>query len=76
MMNTEVKAAQYTEKYSSSSFNSTLYPGYTTLLDSLKKDHPNYKYISTQNKVNYILCKEEDEALGVYCLLNSTIYDL
>lgn len=42
----------------------------------LKKDHPNYKYISTQNKVNYILCKEEDEALGVYCLLNSTIYDL
>lgn len=42
----------------------------------LKKEHPNYKYISTQNKVNYILCKEEDEALGVYCLLNSTIYDL
>ena len=42
----------------------------------LKKDHPDYKYISTQNKVNYILCKDEDEALGVYCLLNSTIYDL
>lgn len=42
----------------------------------LKKEHPNYKYISTQNKVNYILCREEDEALGVYCLLNSTIYDL
>lgn len=42
----------------------------------LKKDHPDYKYISTQNKVNYILCKEEDEALGVYCLLNSTLYDL
>lgn len=42
----------------------------------LKRDHPSYKYISTQNKVNYILCQEEDEALGVYCLLNSTIYDL
>lgn len=42
----------------------------------LKRDHPDYKYISTQNKVNYILCKDEDEALGVYCLLNSTIYDL
>lgn len=42
----------------------------------LKRDHPDYEYISTQNKVNYILCKDEDEALGVYCLLNSTIYDL
>ncbi len=42
----------------------------------LKKDHPNFKYISTQNKVNYVLCQEEDEALGVYCLLNSSIYDL
>lgn len=42
----------------------------------LKKDHPDYKYISTQNKVNYVLCKDEDEALGVYCLLNSTIYDI
>ena len=42
----------------------------------LKKEHPNYKFISTQNKVNYIYCQEEDEALGVYCLLNSSIYDL
>ena len=42
----------------------------------LKREHPEYKFISTQNKVNYILCKEEDEALGVYCLLNSSIYDL
>lgn len=42
----------------------------------LKKDHPDYKYISTQNKVNYILCDGEDETLGVYCLLNSSIYDL
>ena len=33
---TEVQAAQYTEKYtSSSSFKSSTYPGYTTLLDSL-----------------------------------------
>lgn len=42
----------------------------------LKKDHPDYKYISTQNKVNYVMCREEDEALGVYCLLNSSIYDM
>ena len=42
----------------------------------LKREYPNYKYISTQNKINYILCQEEEEALGVYCLLNSSIYDL
>ncbi len=42
----------------------------------LKREHPDYKYISTQNKINYILCQEEDEAWGVYCLLNSSIYDL
>lgn len=42
----------------------------------LKREHPNYKYISTLNKINYILCQEEDEARGVYCLLNSSIYDL
>ena len=44
MMNTEVKAAQYTEKYSSSSFNSSKYPGYRTLIDSLKKAHPNWTF--------------------------------
>lgn len=44
MMNTEVKAAQYTEKYNSSSFNSSKYPGYRTLIDSLKKAHPNWTF--------------------------------
>lgn len=42
---TKVQAAQYTAKYtSSSSLNSTLYPGYTTLIDSLKKAHPNWTF--------------------------------
>lgn len=44
MMNVEVKAAQYTEKYSSSSFNSSTYPGYATLIESLKKAHPNWTF--------------------------------
>lgn len=42
----------------------------------LKEEHPDFKYISTQNKVNYILCQDEDDAFGVYCLLNSSVYDL
>lgn len=45
LMNTNVQAAQYTEKYtSSSSFNSKLYPGYASLIDSLKKAHPNWTF--------------------------------
>ena len=41
----------------------------------LSADHPQYKYISTQNKINYIQCHTEDEAYGLYALLNSTLYD-
>lgn len=44
MMNTTVEAAQYTEKYSSSSFNSSTYPGYETLIESVKKAHPNWTF--------------------------------
>ena len=42
---TKVEAAQYTEIYTnSSSLNSKVYPGYTTLIDNLKKDHPNWTF--------------------------------
>ena len=42
---TQVQAAQYTENYvSSSSLNSTTYPGYTTLIENLKKAHPNWTF--------------------------------
>ena len=43
--NMEVQAAQYTEKYTNStSFDSEKYPGYTTLLNSLKQAHPNWTF--------------------------------
>lgn len=66
MMNTEVKAAQYTEKYSSSSFNSTLYPGYVTLIDSLKKAHPNWTFtiLYTGLDWNQVLKNETTAAHG------------
>lgn len=66
MMNTEVKAAQYTEKYSSSSFNSTLYPGYVTLIDSLKKSHPNWTFtiLYTGLDWNQVLKNETTVAHG------------
>lgn len=41
----------------------------------LSSDLPDYKYISTQNKINYIKCATQEEAFGLYVLLNSTIYD-
>lgn len=41
----------------------------------LSSDYPEYKYISTQNKLNYIKCDSQEEAYGLYVLLNSTIYD-
>ena len=45
VMNVEVQAAQYTEKYTTSEkFNSNLYPGYTTLIESLKEAHPNWTF--------------------------------
>lgn len=41
----QVKAAQYTEKYtSSSSLDSSKYPGYIALIDTLKKAHPNWNF--------------------------------
>lgn len=44
-MNTKVQAAQYTEKYTStSSLDSNLYPGYTTLIETLKQAHPNWTF--------------------------------
>ncbi|MBR1520165.1 MAG: Eco57I restriction-modification methylase domain-containing protein [Bacteroidaceae bacterium] len=41
----------------------------------LKADHSQYKYISTQNKINYIKCDTPEVAYGLYVLLNSTLYD-
>lgn len=41
----------------------------------LSSDFPEYKYISTQNKINYIKCASREEVYGLYVLLNSTIYD-
>ncbi len=38
-------------------------------------NYPQYKYISTQNKINFIKCDSEEEAYGLYVLLNSTLYD-
>ena len=41
----------------------------------LHSEHPQYRYISTQNKVNFIKCQEPEDAYGLYVLLNSTLYD-
>ncbi len=41
----------------------------------LKADHSQYKYISTQNKINYIKCDTPELAFGLFVLLNSTLYD-
>lgn len=41
----------------------------------LSEEYPQYKYISTQNKVNYIKCDSVAEAYGLYVILNSSIYD-
>ena len=41
----------------------------------LKKELCQYKYISTQNKINYIKCDTPELAYGLYVLLNSTLYD-
>ncbi|MBE6312565.1 MAG: DNA methyltransferase [Bacteroidales bacterium] len=41
----------------------------------LSSRYPQYKYISTQNKINFIECKSLDMLYGVYALLNSTLYD-
>lgn len=41
----------------------------------LKADHSQYKYISTQNKINYIKCDNPELAYGLFVILNSTLYD-
>lgn len=41
----------------------------------LKTDYSQYKYISTQNKINYIKCDSPELAYGLFVLLNSSLYD-
>ena len=41
----------------------------------LSSHYPTYKYISTQNKINFIQCPSTDLLFGLYALLNSTLYD-
>lgn len=41
----------------------------------LKKKYEKFKYISTQNKVNFIKCDSPCITYGLYVLLNSTLYD-
>ena len=41
----------------------------------LNAEHKKYKYISTQNKINYIKCEQTEFAYGLFVILNSTLYD-
>lgn len=41
----------------------------------LKQRYPQFEYISTQNKVNFIRCDSPCITYGLYVLLNSTLYD-
>lgn len=41
----------------------------------LKQDFPQFPYISTQNKVNFIKCDSSYIAYGLYVLFNSSLYD-
>lgn len=41
----------------------------------LKQKYPQFEYISTQNKVNFIRCDSPCVTYGLYVLLNSTLYD-
>lgn len=41
----------------------------------LKRKYPQFNYISTQNKVNFIKCTSPCMTYGLYVLLNSTLYD-
>lgn len=41
----------------------------------LKAEHSKYRYISTQNKINYIKCDNPELAYGLYVILNSSLYD-
>lgn len=47
----------------------------------LEKDFPDYDFIATQNKINYVdsvdgSALSEEMVYGIYVLLNSTLYDL
>ena len=39
------------------------------------KDYPLFRYISTQNKINYIQCDSEEVVYGLYALFSSSLYD-
>lgn len=41
----------------------------------LKQRYSQFKYISTQNKVNFVKCDSPCIAYGLYVLLNSSLYD-
>lgn len=41
----------------------------------LKQKYPQFEYISTQNKVNFIKCDSPCITYGLFVLLNSTLYD-
>lgn len=41
----------------------------------LKQQYPQFEYISTQNKVNFIRCDSPCLTYGLFVLLNSTLYD-
>lgn len=41
----------------------------------LKQQFPQFEYISTQNKINFIRCDSTKIAFGLYALFNSSLYD-
>lgn len=63
-MNTNVQAAQYIEKYTSNSLKN--YPGYSTLIDNLKKAHPtwNFTILYTGLDWNQVIKNETTAAHG------------
>lgn len=41
----------------------------------LKQNYPQFEYISTQNKINFIRCESSCITFGLYVLFNSSLYD-
>ncbi len=41
----------------------------------LAENYPQFRFISTQNKINYIKCGSKCEVYGLFALLNSSLYD-
>lgn len=41
----------------------------------LNTDFSDFRFISTQNKINYIKCDNPEFAYGIFVILNSTLYD-